>query len=526
MNVLIVDDQINVVSGIIFGVDWDKLKISGIYKAYNALEAKNILLCQTIDIMLCDIEMPAEDGIALLKWVRKQGMETECIFLTSHADFIYAKSAMQLGCFDYILQPARYSDIENCIIRVKQKIARERENKKYYMYGKLYYDERGKIEDAIVADWYKNPLSTKSFEKMHNSIFQQNGIETGESACTLFLLNILKWTGQGEWDMDLLKYSCHNILVEIFESIGKRICLHVVDEGVLIGYFWQKDGKYEQHKERELMEHFLSVAKDFFGYNIAAYMGQPKKTDQLDIVLENLKELKENDVILKARVHTEEKDNTERNVAEEILDYKIWLSLMQKGFGKRVYGEAIDYLDKMVEENRLTVTGLRKFYNEFMKLVYALETNTQFSIEDAFGEKEQLNRALAAYQSVDDMKDFIKHITAYFCEDTDDSENTGGQIEKIKQYVYQNLDKDIRRDDIALEVFLNPNYISRLFKKHEGISLKEFIVIEKMKTAQSLIRTTDLPISIIAVRVGYSNFSHFSQVYKKVFGVSPTEERK
>lgn len=44
INVLIVDDQINVVSGVMFGVHWDRLGISQIYKAYNAYEAKQVLL--------------------------------------------------------------------------------------------------------------------------------------------------------------------------------------------------------------------------------------------------------------------------------------------------------------------------------------------------------------------------------------------------------------------------------------------------------------------------------------------------
>ena len=81
--------------------------------AYNAFEAKQILLTQRVDIMLCDIEMPVENGLALFRWVQEQGLDTECIFLTAHADFYYAKEAVRLGGFDYILQPARYEDIKH-----------------------------------------------------------------------------------------------------------------------------------------------------------------------------------------------------------------------------------------------------------------------------------------------------------------------------------------------------------------------------------------------------------------------------
>ena len=83
MNVLIVDDQINVVSGVMFGVHWDRLGISQVYKAYNAYEAKQVLLEKQVDIMLCDIEMPVENGLSLLAWCRKQEMDVETIFLTA-----------------------------------------------------------------------------------------------------------------------------------------------------------------------------------------------------------------------------------------------------------------------------------------------------------------------------------------------------------------------------------------------------------------------------------------------------------
>ena len=122
INVLIVDDQINVVSGVMFGVHWDRLGISQIYKAYNAYEAKQVLLEKPVDIMLCDIEMPVENGLSLLAWCRKQEMDVETIFLTAHADFLYAKEAVALGSFDYILQPARYEEIEDAVRRATEKI--------------------------------------------------------------------------------------------------------------------------------------------------------------------------------------------------------------------------------------------------------------------------------------------------------------------------------------------------------------------------------------------------------------------
>ena len=55
--------------------------------------------------------------------------------------------------------------------------------------------------------------------------------------------------------------------------------------------------------------------------------------------------------------------------------------------------------------------------------------------------------------------------------------------------------------------------------------MKEYITNRKMREAQSLLKTTSLPVSFVAAKVGYSNFSYFSQTYKKVMGITPQEER-
>lgn len=50
-----------------------------------------------VDVLLSDIEMPEEDGISLCLWAKKEIADIECIFLTSHADFEYAREAIRLG---------------------------------------------------------------------------------------------------------------------------------------------------------------------------------------------------------------------------------------------------------------------------------------------------------------------------------------------------------------------------------------------------------------------------------------------
>lgn len=58
MIVLVVDDQINVVNGIVSGVDWASAGVSKVLHACNATMARDVLENQPVDILLSDIEMP------------------------------------------------------------------------------------------------------------------------------------------------------------------------------------------------------------------------------------------------------------------------------------------------------------------------------------------------------------------------------------------------------------------------------------------------------------------------------------
>ena len=75
------------------------------------------------------------------------------------------------------------------------------------------------------------------------------------------------------------------------------------------------------------------------------------------------------------------------------------------------------------------------------------------------------------------------------------------------------------------DVYIYTKQCIHSFRKEKGMSLKEYIICEKMKTAQAILRSTNLPVAVVAARVGFENYSYFSQVYKKVIGVNPSAER-
>ena len=100
-------------------------------------------------------------------------------------------------------------------------------------------------------------------------------------------------------------------------------------------------------------------------------------------------------------------------------------------------------------------------------------------------------------------------------------------VEKVKTYIETHFKEELTRESLASEVFMNPDYLSKLFKKNTGSSLMDYVTKVRIERAKELLERTVLTISEIAIETGYSNTAYFTKMFKKYTnGVTPREYRK
>lgn len=102
--VMVVDDEPIVRNAVASQVPWEEYGVE-VITAANGIEALDNLEKKIVNLMLVDIRMPVMDGITLIKHVKSQWSEIECIILSGYAEFDYAQQAMRLGARDYLLKP-------------------------------------------------------------------------------------------------------------------------------------------------------------------------------------------------------------------------------------------------------------------------------------------------------------------------------------------------------------------------------------------------------------------------------------
>ncbi len=99
-------------------------------------------------------------------------------------------------------------------------------------------------------------------------------------------------------------------------------------------------------------------------------------------------------------------------------------------------------------------------------------------------------------------------------------------INKTRQYINYNFEKNISLKEMADRVHLSPNYLLKIFKKETGIAPKEYILRMRIEHAKFLLSTTNMTIKKIALECGFSDASYFSFYFKKYLNITPIEYRK
>ena len=98
-------------------------------------------------------------------------------------------------------------------------------------------------------------------------------------------------------------------------------------------------------------------------------------------------------------------------------------------------------------------------------------------------------------------------------------------INACKEYIYSHIKERIMIEDLADEMGVSANYLSRLFKKETGTSVSAYIREKKINMAKNLLRFSDCSMVDIANRLSFSSQSHFIQQFKEVVGVTPKKYR-
>lgn len=103
--------------------------------------------------------------------------------------------------------------------------------------------------------------------------------------------------------------------------------------------------------------------------------------------------------------------------------------------------------------------------------------------------------------------------------------STQKRINEMISYIQEHIYENLTVMDLAAHFYLNPDYLSRFFKQHVHISISRYITLQKIATAQSLLRE-GYTVAQVQEMLGYSSYAYFFKTFQKNAGMSPSRYRE
>lgn len=522
MNILIVDDEISAIEAVSKGINWDKMSVEAIYTATSMKEAIEQLEQFKIDIMLCDIEMPMGNGIQLFRWIRENKPKVECIYMTCHADFMYVQQALQLGSIDYLLKPLNYEEVEAAIDKAANKLQRDKLLAKN---SEAWLENKEIVLKQFWKDLFVGEIILEK-ESLQRYISSKDIDIDVEKQFIPILVTIKKIPDEfNKKEERLMEYSIKNMAEELFiiEDIDREI-IGFGENSILI-IFSLDQGLYNTNYTEQIKvccQKLIGVIKQYFKIKICCYCGNKCGIFEVPNMIENLQVIDFNNVVLYEYVFLLQNYKQNR-IDYNNLNFTVWSELMQNNKFHTIFSEIKQLLTEEENLKKINRDFLKKFLQDYYHILIIFSLKHNIFLSQLFGdEKSQKIFGMADY-SLDNLLRWIEYTLDTIKQYVDRNEKSLNPIDKTKKFIEKHISEEISMESIAKNVHLNADYLTRIFKKVEGVSISKFIINRKIDIAKKLLIETDKSIGDIALEVGYYNYSSFNRIFSKTVEMSPQE---
>ena len=512
--VLIVDDEKMIRMGIKKVIPWPELGVGKVYTAGSAREALELLGEHRPEILITDIRMSEMSGLELIEAAKEISPKLRVLVLTGYDSFEYARQSLRLKVQDFFLKPVEESDLSRAIREQVRFLEEEEAREKSSMLARR---TRGMAEQMRLercmrdlihrrGDSARLLLELREFYKL-DSFF---GFQAMLIAPALCLEN-------QPTEKNFREMSMKNICISIVDAEEEGITFPDDDGAIIVVYFLREKEESVLEKTRKLSD----ILQDEFDCKPKMVIGSVvERLEGLYVSYHDARHLldteKEGIQDIVQLLGEQNKNHIFQDIYVELKE------IMCSNIGNTEYVlKAFRTFAKASESYNLSRQTVRRLCFELASCIYFSYAGE--AGESDSGKLDALSKSLRAAS-----REEACNVTEMFLVQLlgGQDENVHEIIAKAKYYISEHLTEELTVSNIAVSLYITPNYFSRLFKRVTKEGCNEYIVRKRIEKAKSLLDTTSLKIGEIALMVGYRDTNYFSLAFKKHTGKSPTKYRE
>ncbi len=522
IKILIVDDEIEVLHGLVNIIDWNQYGCEIVGQADNGEDGLMLATQYEPDIIITDITMSGISGLELIREVKKICPKTKSIILTCHRDFEYAKEAIELETEFYITKHTlNEEELIKAISKIREKLVKEKN-----------------LKDAIYkANWGLQLNGQAIKEKFFKDILncRKNDSENVFSKAELLDINLPKEKfrvlglfiddykiaveNSSFKDNGLLNFSVKNIAEDIF---AEEENLNVFSFNMNEYYVVFSENYYGKEVKQKLINNITELQKNILAIlnvRISVCIGRVfDDIYQISTAISEVREMRESYfyrtgeiIVRKHIVYTN--DNTDELYELYAEDIKAVLIAMDKEAVDKCLGAIFN----RIEERMYSPKSVTRFFRHLSADIQSYANKKGILLEKLDMEYNTLEAYKNLYSDI--TNELFKKRSGIL------DKPMRKEIKKVLEYIEENLQCNITREMMSKYVNLNSNYFSKLFKSEVGMSFSSYLLEIKIQRANMLLNETELTAEEISKTLGFENVSYFYRIYKRVTGKTTREIR-
>lgn len=480
------------------------------------------------DIIVMDIRMPGLNGFEASRVILNEFPDTQILILTAYDKFSYVKEALDLGIKGFLLKPINEEEVVQSI----RKLINEIEKRERYSDQNVHVDEKIKtvrplIENELVSAFITGDFDAEKIES-YKGLLSENDIESG-----FFMLITPAYSYIRQKNREVSFKKIRERIYEVVTSHPSLLnkCLFSSKMGSTIAVFHPiKSDKSEMILTREAQVIGIGLAnrvKTVARIDTAIGIGSVhtgfdnfcKSYSEANMALKRA--LKTGGVVHYNRIKT---DHVTPANAEYPMDLEtLIVEQVKLGKADEAKEAACEFISQVINNND-NIEAIKESLNELITVLKRTVVMSGAKLNQYCN--SSMLTELGTLKEIEEIAVWSKRCIFNLIEHIESRDNIKSElIGRVIDYINKNFSNEITLNQIADEVRLSPQYLSRIFKENYGVNFIDYITKKRIEQAEELLLNSSKSIKEISNLVGYVDANYFSRIFKKDTGCSPRQFR-
>lgn len=531
--VMIVDDESLIISLIENLIDWKKYDMEVAGSAGNGIDALEAVQKIQPDIVIVDVRMPGYDGITFMQKLREVNSRIKFIVISGHKKFEYAKSAMKYNVEDYLIKPINKDELEHILDKLRQKLTDEQQSDSIHqaLSRELNASHR-QLHDYFIESFFQNKLPAAGLSEDEINRSFSTGFRPG-CYCGIILKLDSRHARLDLVFTKTLLSRIHEQFLKTAADLCNEILIQPAPDSLSIICNYPDDRNRElPGLLKEIFSYVSGTLEKFEDILLTMGIGIPvHRLDQANSSLESAGKCIQARIALGTQrliFYSDLKEDP--GIAQIILTnttMEKWNDALRSLKTDRIKMQVLNIFsnteDYKYQDNLIyvkTASALhRTFYDYVTKIDLCKKSYEAFENEL----KEDAQWAFTGRMLADSLSEqMASYIRQYISED---SQDCNPAVRIAKKYIAENYQSNISMTSMAELVNLSPVYFSVLFKREVGINFLDYLNQYRLEVSKNLLKQVKYNINEVASLSGFQDSKYFSKLFKKTFGITPTNYR-